>query len=591
MALTINNPKYGNIFIAADTFAELRSVSSKQIQNGYSAIVAGDIEPGDGFGGMLVWNATSTASDNSRTVIAPQDAQAGRWIKIVGGLFGPQGDGLATVMSPTGSSLVGYNGRTVAAVLDNIDITPEEFGAVGNRINDDGPAINAALAALATKGGGKLRLGRNKTYRTTVTIRVPDSCAIEGPVPIQYPFSGALGAAYIEADFPESNKLRWVVENATTRLNGAPYGYNEFVSGDLNQCIPTYNVSFRNFGIRSRTSVIPFGGLRINGAPGATVDGVGVAGVGTGLVLNFCFDGYFKAHSMGVYTGFAVWDDINACTLKLYAAQDAARPKVIPAAYRLGFMPAFDNTLVAARGMSTEAHTTRAFGLVMGSTNSLAVNNDITFVSERYSGAALLLNVSGAEFTRFYTEGSGGDVDVVIAAWLASFSIRQLHAFTSGGDTFDVGAACSIEVSPGGIINTASFGNVFGDGSTRILVRRTAPDGGAALAPPVPRPATIRHPDVPGTWTNLGAANGWTNATTQIPQYRINSTRLELRGFATAGVTGTNVVWTLPAGYRPVRLQNVTGGFGAQFSIDVDGTIKIQAGSVFGLDGVSIPLI
>jgi hypothetical protein len=58
--------------------AELRTVSTKQINDGYSAIVAGDLDPGDGFGGMLVWNSTSTAPDDSRTVIALQDGQPGR---------------------------------------------------------------------------------------------------------------------------------------------------------------------------------------------------------------------------------------------------------------------------------------------------------------------------------------------------------------------------------------------------------------------------------------------------------------------------------------------------------------------------------
>ncbi|PTW45597.1 hypothetical protein C8J25_107282 [Sphingomonas faeni] len=91
MALTINNPKYGNILVVADTIAELRTVSTKQIQDGYSAIVAGDLSPGDGFGGLLVWNATSTAADDSRTVIASSDGQPGRWVKIAVGQTGATG--------------------------------------------------------------------------------------------------------------------------------------------------------------------------------------------------------------------------------------------------------------------------------------------------------------------------------------------------------------------------------------------------------------------------------------------------------------------------------------------------------------------
>jgi len=507
------------------------------------------------------------------------------------GPAGPQGEGLADVMAPTGASKVGYGVRNLQQVLDNLYATPEEYGALGNRTNDDGPALNAALQALAAKGGGRLVLGRNKTYRTTQTIRVPDSCMIEGPVPVQYPFNGALGAAYIEADFPEGSKLRWVVETATTRVsNNAPLAYNEVASGSLDTYNATYNVGFRNFGIRSRTSVIPYGGLRATCTPGLFIDGVGVSGVGTGFLVNFCFDAWVRAHSMGMYVGFATWDDVNASTLKLYAAQDYSGSKSIPSAYRLGFMPAFDNTLVAARGMQTDAHTTRALGLVMGSSTSLCVNCDITFVSERYSDACLLLNVSGIEFTRFYTEGAAGAVDCAIAAWSAGdVSIRKLHAFTSGGVTFDLGAGVNMEVAPGGIINTASYGSgpFIPDGS-RLIVRNTTPDAGP-LAPATPS-RNVMHVDLPGSWRDLPAGNGWANNSTFKPQYRLSKNKLEFRGFATGGVTGDATVWTLPEGYRPSFLQNLTGGFGCLFSVGTDGAMKISSGSVFGLDGVTIPL-
>lgn len=125
MALTINNPRYGNVFVVADIFAELRSVSSKQIKDGYSAIVAGDLTPGDGFGGMLVWNAASTATDDSRTVIAPQDGQPGRWIKIAVGQVGPVGPlgPVSTVPGPPGLPGASNNTRVTLAALKTAPVS------------------------------------------------------------------------------------------------------------------------------------------------------------------------------------------------------------------------------------------------------------------------------------------------------------------------------------------------------------------------------------------------------------------------------------------------------------------------------------
>lgn len=122
MAIQFNNPEYGNIFVVADEFDELRSVSTKQIREGYSAIVAGDLTPGDGFGGLLVWIPTSTDPDNGETVIAPSDALTGRWVKIAVGQTGATG---ATGPIGLPSTVPGPRGETGATGT----VTPEVINA------------------------------------------------------------------------------------------------------------------------------------------------------------------------------------------------------------------------------------------------------------------------------------------------------------------------------------------------------------------------------------------------------------------------------------------------------------------------------
>lgn len=202
--MQINIPRYGSVFFNGDTFADLRSLPTTQIADGFSAIVKGGIAPADGLGGMYCWNATSTAPDDNQFTIAPLDGQRGRWLRIavgqVGpvsttpGPIGPPGGNVMAIGSfataasltiPAGANLVqtsGYsvngtgfaqyvydptvNAAFVAAYprasfvtanglgyrLAALQVTPEQFGAVGDGVSNDQPAIQAALDYCAKAG-------------------------------------------------------------------------------------------------------------------------------------------------------------------------------------------------------------------------------------------------------------------------------------------------------------------------------------------------------------------------------------------------------------------------------------------------------
>jgi len=91
---------------------------------------------------------------------------------------GPQGEGLAEVMAPDGSALVGYKAAASTAVplsvqqmFRGLSVTPEMFGAKGDGTVDDSAAINRAAAAIkATGRPGFLRWSQNATYRCDRTV-------------------------------------------------------------------------------------------------------------------------------------------------------------------------------------------------------------------------------------------------------------------------------------------------------------------------------------------------------------------------------------------------------------------------------------
>jgi len=74
--------------------------------------------------------------------------------------------------APTGTTP-----RAVNAVLSSLQLTPQDFGALGDGLHDDTSAIQAALNALKAAGGGTLYLSPG-TYKTSATISLSSATGI-----------------------------------------------------------------------------------------------------------------------------------------------------------------------------------------------------------------------------------------------------------------------------------------------------------------------------------------------------------------------------------------------------------------------------
>lgn len=99
---------------------------------------------------------------------------------VANGAWRPVGDITlrGQLASTTGATLVGYGSTTVKGQLDvlvgaNFNVTPEQYGAVGNGTTDDTAAITAAIATGRNVVSGKA----NARYRVTNTIVFPNSNA------------------------------------------------------------------------------------------------------------------------------------------------------------------------------------------------------------------------------------------------------------------------------------------------------------------------------------------------------------------------------------------------------------------------------
>jgi hypothetical protein len=470
-------------------------------------------------------------------------------------------------------------------------VSVKDFGAVGDSNGtpgngtDDYAAIQAALDYVGNTGGGTVLLPKTDgQYRITQGLKIPSYTTLQGVAPDRYPFNGGTADnSCLFADFTIANQ--WVIDtSATVVATGLPYAYNEF----CNNVAPNFafNSGVRDLFVRA-AGIMPWGGIRIQGCPGAVVDNVSITGCGTGMLVNFTFGAYFSVHCLTPYYGVIAWENVNANNWEVYCAANQPVAQTVPAAYLQPFMNALNGQMVPTLKLNTNDHYNRSWGMIIGADGgATSTNNSLDLTVERYSGGLFQLFSYGTVFNKFYFEGSGlPEMRYACVSANSLWVANTLHAFLSDPACYfvDLGVVNNIRWTPIGLkVGSYGFGP-FPDVFSLVTI-----DGvGASFGPAVPQfNMFYTAGSLRGTVTAF--QNSWTNVGVpyDVVQYILKKQvgEVVLTGGITGGGAGT-VAFNLPAGYRPLyRTKNVVPG--GEVQIDPNGNVTVISGTTLILEQV-----
>lgn len=498
----------------------------------------------------------------------------------------------STLASSSGSSTVGYTQGGAGAVTTTVQnklresVSVKDFGAVGNGVADDTAAIQAALNYVGSTGGGTVILPKtNGQYRITQGLKLPAYTTLQGVAPDRYPFnSGATNSSCLFADFSVANQ--WVIDTSATKVStGLPFAYNELCDNVAPNFV--YNSCVRDLFIRAG-STMPWGGIRIQGCPGAVVDNVSVTGCGTGMLVNYTFGGNFSFHCLTPYYGVVAWDNVNANNWELYCSATTPVAQTVPSGYLQPMMNALNGSMVPVLKLNTNAHYNRSWGVVLGdSGTSTSTNNSLDITVERYSGGIFQYYSYGTVFNKFYFEGTGTtEMNYACVSAYSRWVSNSLHAYLTSGSCYyvDLGITNQIRLTPIGL-KTGSYG--FGpylDNSSLVTIDGVDP---SSFGPAVPqynmyytagklRTAVSAFQN---SWASVGGLYDSVNYELKLQIHEVN-----LTGAITGGSAGT-IAFTLPLGYRPLyRVQ--LSIYGGTVQIDPDGKFYVLTGTTLALEGV-----
>lgn len=123
--------------------------------------------------GVTIWTQDGIQDNSLASTIAVDDGQSGALFTTL--------QSFIAYLASYGALFIGFLQAGAGAVRRTLQdkgrdtVSVKDFGAVGNGDADDTAAINAALAYLASIGGGTLEFP-NGTYKTTAQITIPANC-------------------------------------------------------------------------------------------------------------------------------------------------------------------------------------------------------------------------------------------------------------------------------------------------------------------------------------------------------------------------------------------------------------------------------
>jgi hypothetical protein len=471
-------------------------------------------------------------------------------------------------------------------MIEGANYSVLDFGATGDGVTDDYAAIQAALNFAGANGGGTVVLPKTDgQYRITQGLKIPSYVCLQGFRPDRYPFNGSSDSAALVADFTNANQ--WIVDTSATKVStGLPFAYNELCDN-----IPpnfVFNSAIRDLQIRS-TGTLPWGGIRIQGCPGAVVDNVSVAECGTGMLVNYTFGGNFSVHCLTPYYGVIAWDNVNANNWEVYCAGKQPVAQTVPSGYLQPFMNALNGSMTTVLDLNTNAHYNRSWGMIIGDSGlSTSTNNSLDITIERYSGGLFQFYSYGTVFNKFYFEGSGlAEMNYACVSAYSQWVANTFHAFLTDPLCYwvDWGTNNLIDITPIGLKSgTYGFGPTADIFST-VTVHGLDP---ASFGPATPQfNMYYSTGNLPGavtvfqnSWASVGAPY---DSVKYILKKQVNE--VTFTGAITGGSAGT-VAFSVPAGFRPLfRVGYVVPG--GEIQVDPTGDVTVVSGTTVLLDQVS----
>lgn len=467
-----------------------------------------------------------------------------------------------------------------------------DFGAKGDSNGtsgngtDDTAAIQAALDYVGANGGGTVILPMTGgQYRITSGLKIPSYTCLEGVAPDRYPFNGGNPkASCLMADF--SNKDQWVIDTSATKAgSGLPYAYNEFCNGVAPNF--AFNSSVKNLFVRA-VGTMPWGGIRIQGCPGAVVDNVSVTGCSAGMLVNFTFGGSFSVHCITPYYGVIAWENVNANNWEVYCAANQPVAQTVPADYLQPFMNNLNGNIVPTFKLNTNDHYNRSWGMIIGADGGqTSSNNRLDITIERYSGGLFQFYSYGTVFNKFYFEGSGtSEMNYAVVSAFSQWVASSLHSYLSSSSCYhvDLGTYNELRLTPIGLKNGSYGFGPYPDIFSSVTIDGIEP---ASFGPAIPQ-FNMTYTTGLLTGTVTAFQNSWTNVGSPYDNVKYVLKKqigeVVLTGAITGGSAGT-VAFNLPAGYRPLyRSEFVVSG--GQVQVDPSGDVTVVSGTSVGLDQV-----
>ena len=334
----------------------------------------------------------------------------------------------------------------------NNGYTARQGGAKGDGTTNDLPALQNEIYVLCHStgsapgdAGGRLEFDPGK-FRVTGTLNVCSGIVLDGQFSGGYPFAGQNSAqqqtSQIICDFGASIN-QWCIDTltyASAAGGGGRIAYNAYVNGSIDSAAAdgfnsTHDVAIKNLDIvdanGSLQTNVPYGAIRLVGAPNALIENVTINGFGVGIQLNTCFGTKLRNITAQTnYYGLIAYNANNDIVVEgEFDKQIAPSNLTVPAGNIPSWMPNAATFTGASFNMDG-SHATSAKGIIIAAANTVNTNGaNLTTTVEYWPDAVFLYNSYATDFQFLYAEDTR--INYVLSTAYASYNVENLHNFTN----------------------------------------------------------------------------------------------------------------------------------------------------------------